>query len=91
MNDNWKLTTIEDKLYDPKNGIQPCPSCGINEAHDCGYGERDYMGEFDCSCKNKVVEKRCYDCDGCPMLICNTCLKNKEKKKVKRLGIVPKT
>ena len=60
-----------------KKGIQPCPSCKINQSSKCNYGFYDREGDFDCEHPRYGDTKHpeCRDCDGCPELICQECIK----------------
>jgi len=49
---------------------RPCPRCGKNEARDCGYGRRDYWGEFDCEAPDADELETC---DSCHHLFCEEC------------------
>ncbi len=56
-----------DSTWDDSSDVQPCPSCGVNQAVDCGFLVLDYWGEADCTHPEYTV------CDSCPELKCYAC------------------
>lgn len=52
--------------------VMPCPNCGVNDSQDCGYGSRDYFGEFDCEDPDSDGEP----CENCHHLWCEECKEN---------------
>ncbi len=61
----WAL----DLFYISFGNIQVCPNCFLRPSTDCGYGVRDYVGEFNCTHPNAND----LDCDGCTHILCNDC------------------
>jgi len=55
-----------------------CPNCGKNPRQDCGYGDRDIHGDFDCL---RYDDGRL--CDDCPEVFCDEC---KGKKQMSELS-----
>ena len=48
--DKLPLTILElDAVGPSKAGSAKCPTCGDEPAQDCGYGEYDREGDFDCT------------------------------------------
>lgn len=60
---------IEAMRTDRVLRIMPCPNCGVNDSQDCGYGSRDYFGEFDCEDPDSDGEP----CEYCHHLWCEEC------------------
>ena len=56
-----------------EKSIALCPGCGINPAVDCGYGHRDYWGEFDCL----APDTEDISCEDCPNILCSSCCEQK--------------
>lgn len=49
--------------------VTPCPGCGERPAMECGYGEFDQDGDFDCTDPDKWD----IDCESCPRILCDVC------------------
>ena len=73
-----KSDVLQETLnkIDPEKNIALCPGCGVNPAVDCGYGYRDYWGDFDC------VRPDTEDiiCEDCPHILCPSCKERYEQR-----------
>ena len=71
----YKKEMFWEWLYDLQRvswgNIRGCPNCSFRIASDCGYGYRDYWGEFDCLAPEDL------DCDDCKYLYCSVCKEEK--------------
>jgi len=64
----------KEMMVNKKKFIMPCPNCGINDAVDCGFGYKDYWGEFDCHGPEDVDDF----CEYCKYAWCDDCKKESE-------------
>lgn len=64
------IEPIDSKWTDDSK-VQPCPICLENKSSNCGYGEYDYFGDFDCTHEN--AGQIGWVCDSCPELACHKC------------------